>query len=174
MSARTVVNSCLLSGTNWRRIFKVSWCFRGIDSVQFEFCSTQVLQCWSLHAKKTSHLSPSTDLRHPAYTPTLRRPVPNYPSVISPRMATCSTSHYRVTVAAAPGNNVAAASSECRRSRRLELNAADRRTVGHISSETTIASGGMGTSDCPFVIRAAAGQKIRWISTSILILPTVR
>ena len=56
---------------------------------------------------------------------------------------------------------MAAAASQCRRTRRLVLNAADPHTPGYLSSETTIASGGIGTSDCPFSIRAAAGQRIR-------------
>ena len=57
---------------------------------------------------------------------------------------------------------MASASSQCRRTRRLVLNAADpSRTSGYLSSETTIASGGIGTSDCPFSIHAAAGQRIR-------------
>ena len=53
---------------------------------------------------------------------------------------------------------MASASSQCRRHRRLVLNSP---TVGYLSSETTIASGGIGTSDCPFVIHAAPGQRIR-------------
>ena len=58
---------------------------------------------------------------------------------------------------------MAAASSECRRTGRLVLNAADPQTVGrgYLSSEATIASGGIGTSDCPFSIRAGPGQRIR-------------
>jgi len=57
---------------------------------------------------------------------------------------------------------MAAASSECRRTGRLVLNAADPQTVGgYLSSEATIASRGIGTSDCPFSIRAGPGQRIR-------------
>ena len=56
---------------------------------------------------------------------------------------------------------MAAATSQCRRSRRLVLNAADTETVGYLSSETTVSSGGIGTSDCPISIYAAPGQRIR-------------
>jgi len=68
--------------------------------------------------------------------------------------------------AAAPGNSKSAASSQCRRSGRVLLNAAGAGgkrgpTPGYMSSEATIASGGIGTSDCPFTIVAAAGQRIR-------------
>jgi len=56
---------------------------------------------------------------------------------------------------------MAAASSQCRRNRRLELSVADGPTFGYLSSETTIASGGIGTSECPFYIHSAPGQRIR-------------
>ena len=56
---------------------------------------------------------------------------------------------------------MAAASSQCRRIRRLVLNATGSQAVGYLSSEVTIASGGIGTSECPYRIYAAAGQRIR-------------
>jgi len=62
---------------------------------------------------------------------------------------------------AAPGNSKSAASSQCRRTRRLVLNAADPHTVRYLSSEATVASGGIGTSECPFRIQASPGQRIR-------------
>jgi len=56
---------------------------------------------------------------------------------------------------------MASSSSQCRRTGRLVRNAVDRQAVGYLSSEATIASGGIGTSKCPFNIRAAPGQRIR-------------
>jgi len=56
---------------------------------------------------------------------------------------------------------MSAASSECVRTRRVVLNAANPQTVRYLSSEATIASGGIGTSDCPFTIHASPGQRIR-------------
>jgi len=72
--------------------------------------------------------------------------------------------------AAAPGNNMAAAASECRRTGRLVVGSASASShqsstvvtgTGYLSSEATVASGGIGTSDCLFTIRAASGQRIR-------------
>ena len=56
---------------------------------------------------------------------------------------------------------MSAASTECRRTGRLVRDVANSQTVGYLSSEATISSGGIGTSDCPFSIRAAPGQRIR-------------
>lgn len=61
---------------------------------------------------------------------------------------------------------MAASSSECRRTgRHVVRNAVVAQsstvTAGYLSSDATVASGGIGTSDCPFSLRAAPGQRIR-------------